>query len=307
MNIFQKIIGAFRPEPPPRQAPPTVPPEGKKTHRYRVTEDGLAPRAESLAEYYEIQDLRHQANEIFQVMNYATELATEDGSALDSDPRQGHIAMEKHHFEAHPDSGFELSEGEVQVKGDGGKIETTRISDNWMAKNQSAVWDRESQTFVLSFDSKDGPEMPRSPERLVEEESSKAGLQDRANQIIQAAQFWEEKAKGLDNSAADLQPDDGKVVAPGAAVDPEPVLAEAFYTDQTGNQNFKAFDLENNSSGTIVAGNPGEGRPFGVKLSTKRSERGMEITLERPEIGTTEKVEWAVADGILHYEKYKKG
>ena len=87
----------------------------------------------------------------------------------------------------------------------------------------------------------------------------------------------------------------------------EPVLAEAFYSDQGGQHKFSAFDIEHSPNGTIVAGSIGQSRPFGARLSTTKNERGLGIVLERPEIGTTETVEWVVADGVLHYEKYKKG
>jgi hypothetical protein len=254
-----------------------------------------------------MQDLRHQANEVFETMKYALELAAEDGSPLDSDPRQGHVKLEQHQFEAHPESGFRLSEGEVQVKGNKSRVETTRISDNWMAKNQSAVWDRENQSFILSFEGGDEPLIPRAPEHLAHREMSHLGREDRANQILKAAQHWQEKAALLDNSERDIQAESGVVVAPYTTLDSEPVLAEAFYSDQQGQHRFLAFDIEQSPQGTIVAGSTGQGRPFGARLSTVKNERGLGVVLERPEIGTTETVDWVVADGVLHYEKYKKG
>ena len=42
-------------------------------------------------------------------------------------------------------------------------------------------------------------------------------------------------------------------------------------------------------------------------MVTVRNERGLGIVLERPEIGTTETVQWGVTDDILHYKKYEKG
>ena len=307
MNVFERIIGAFRPTSSPPPAPKPEPSVDRKSHVYKVTEDGLSPTASSLDEYYQIQDLRHQANEVFGTMKYALELAAEDGSTLDSDPRQGHVKLEQHNFEAHPESGFQLAEGEVQIKGNDSTIETTRISDNWMAKNQSAVWDRENQSFILSLEGGDEPLIPRSPEHLVQQETSQSGRQDRANEILKAAQYWQEKAGLLDNSDRDIQGDSGVVVAPFTALEAEPVLADAFYSDQEGQHKFSAFDIEQSPSGTIVAGSLGQGRPFGARLSTIPNERGLGIVLERPEIGTTETVQWGVADGILHYEKYKKG
>lgn len=307
MNVFERIIGAFRPKPAPPPAAIPEPPADRKSHVYKVTEDGLSPTASSLDEYYQIQDLRHQANEVFGTMKYALELAVEDGSPLDSDPRQGHVKLEQHQFEAHPESGFQFSEDEIQIKGNDSTIETTRISDNWMAKNQSAVWDRENQSFVLSFDGGEVPLIPRAPEHLAHRETSQPGREDRANEILKAARYWQEKAGLLDNSDRDLQADSGRVVAPHTTLEAEPILAEAFYSDQDGRHKYSAFDIEQSPSGTIVAGSIGQGRPFGARLSTVRNERGLGIVLERPEIGTTETVQWGVADDILHYEKYEKG
>ncbi len=307
MNVFERIIGAFRPKPATPPAPKVEPSVDRKTHVYKVEKDELSPTASSLDEYYQILDLRHQANEVFRTMNYALELATEDGSPLDSDPRQGHVKLEQHKFEAHPDSGFQLSEGEVQVKGDSSRIETTRVSDNWMAKNQNAVWDRQNQTFILSFEGGEEPLLPRAPEHLAHRETSLSGLEDRANDILKAAQYWQEKAGLLDNSDQDIQATTGLVVAPHAKLEAEPVLAQAFFTDQGGEHKYSAFDIEQSPNGTTVAGSVGQSRPFGARLSTIKNERGLGIVLERPEIGTTETVEWVVADGVLHYEKYKKG
>lgn len=306
MNVFQRIIGAFRPKPSPPQSQPD-PSADRKTHVYKVGKEGLSPTASTLEEYYQIQDLRYQANEIFGTMTYALQLAAEDGSSLDSDPREGHVKLEHHKFESRPESGFQLSEGELQVKGNDSRVETTRTSDNWMAKNQSAVWDRVNQTFALSFESEDGPPMPRSPEHLSHEETSPLGRENRANDILKAAQYWQVMAGQLDNSPRDIQAESGVVVAPNTTLDPEPVLAETFYSDERGRHSFPAFDIEQSPNGTIVAGSFGQGRSFGAKLSAVRNDQGLEIVLERPEIGSTEKVEWAVADGILHYKKYKKG
>ena len=84
MNIFSKIIGAFRPS----KAPATrlAPEVEEKTHTYQVTDDGLVPSAKSLQEFYEIQESRHQARELFRTMQYAEELAAEDNTPLDTDP-----------------------------------------------------------------------------------------------------------------------------------------------------------------------------------------------------------------------------
>jgi hypothetical protein len=308
MNILRKVIGAFRPAGPPSPTPETS--VETRNHTYKVTEDGLSPSARSLEEFYQIQDSRHQAQEIFRTMQYAGELASEDNSPLDTDPRPGHVKLPDHGFEAHPGSGFQLHQGEIQVAGNQDLVRTTATSDNWMAKNLVGTWNKSEATFSLDFQPKAGPEIPPSPQSRIESQTFQAESKSRARDLIEAAQYWESKTKGLDGSAKDINAVSDQIVAPGVSVSQvgaDAVMAETFYTDGAP-RNFEYFDLESSAGGTVVAGNREQGgRPFGARLKSHRNSETMKVVLERPEIGTTETVEWVLSDGVLHYEKYKKG
>jgi hypothetical protein len=307
-NIVAKIMGVLRPSTSPRPNAGPEPSLDAKTHTYQVTPDGLSPTASSLEEFYEIQDTRHQAQEVFRTMQYAAELAEEDQSPLDADPREGHVKLPEHGFEAHPDSGFSLQQGEIHLVGNQSLIQTTSVSDNWMAKDQVGTWDKAEETFTLNFRPKPAPEFPSSPQHKIQSESVQADQKSRANDLVVAAQYWESKAQSLDNTANDINQRPSQVVAPGISTEAEPVMSETFYTEQADARSFEVFDLEQTADTTVVAGNrENGGRAFGARLTTHRDAESMKVTLERPEIGTTEKVEWVLSDGVLHYEKYKKG
>lgn len=311
MNVVQRIIGALRPlkrQAEPEQAAATP---SQVTHSYRVEGDELVPTAQSLNEYYEIQDLKFQAREVLRTMQYAETLLSDDNTPLDTDPREGHVKLPEHGFESHPESGFSLKKGEVHVAGDSESVRTTRISDNSMATNQSATWSKQERAFTLTFQKPPEPEVHLAPDNRIEERAVPASEESRASDLIKAAEYWEARAKGFDNTPLDIHGAAGHIVAPGLSSEQagnEKVVAETFYVEQNAAQSFGFFDLEFQNGATVVAGNrDNRGRPFGPKLTARRTAESMEVVFTRPEIGTTEKVEWVLSDGVLHYEKYKKG
>lgn len=338
MSFLNRITDIFRRKPAPTQ--PNRPPVERsiREHSFAVTEDGLKPQVRSLDEYYSIQEIRNEADEILSAMRYADTLCSEDGSVLDKDGRDKHVVIPEHGFESHPETGHKLVQGRVQLQGDQHWSRTTEVEDSWRAKNQAATWDKENQEFhyhceveqrALSQFGKgpkhkiSGGQFSLTPDGKVElpqavnleqakTQSEAHANAQRANDILESFRAWEAAAISQDKSPQDLDSRPGFVVAPQVDSDAtqENVLSQTFTWDgEYGDEefHFSGFDLEKTDRSLLVAGSHGGENVHGARLIAEKGQNALNVVVERPEVGTIERVEWKISEGTLNYEKLKKG
>jgi hypothetical protein len=340
MNIVNQFLDVFRSKPTTKPEPRPEPTLETKSHSYQVVEDKLVPQVASLEGYYSANSVRHEAGNVFKAMQFAEELKSEDNNfPLDCDDREGHVVLPNNKFESHPESGYQLGMGDVQVSGDDQTARTTFVKDSWRAKNPSATLDKENQTLQFTYQvesrptdkSGAGPKQRVSHGRFTvnsdgqvllpnatslkeaEEQAPQKANALRANDILQAANLWNDLAVGLDNGGQDLNKTPGQIVAADVQLRPndtEKVLSEAFtWGGEFGDDEspLKSFDLEQSSGGLYVTGSSEDGRTHLASLRSERTENDVHIVLDRPEINSVEKVHWNLSDGTLNYEKLKKG
>lgn len=334
MSLISKILAPFRRQQP---APPPVaePRIQKESHTFRVEDDQIVCRGDSLREYYQQQELKYEAQNILRTMQYAEELLTEDDSGLDDDKRPGHLNLPEHGFEAHPETGYTLKKGDIQVGGNATESYTLKPSQGVDSQDQQARWDKENQSFELTFQRDVNYHTPQSsaPANVVSEgrfvidaegvvqapegQRKQQRAAKRAGELLQSALFWEQAGSGLDDTSKDLNESQGVVVAPSLSRDKidglesESALSDAFVWDGAVGKTkskFENFDLEKTPVSFFVAGGNAEGtRTFGARFSGERNESQLRVVLDRPEIGRRETVVWNIAEGIVAYEKSKKG
>lgn len=333
MSLISKIIQPFlKPSKEPVVSEPKL---SAESYRFKVLDDKLVPSSKTLLEYYVQQELRFEAQDILRSMQACERLLEDDNSSLDEDDRLGHIRLPHQNFESHPDTGYSYHNDKIGLAGDEIQSHSTKIADNWRGSNHKAVWNKPEQSLEFSFERKAETDYDLPfPSDVVSEgqfrldsagqielpdtaSSKERSMAQRASEIIQSSVFWEKIGLSLDGTPADFNPAPEGVVAAALSNDAlkglaqTDALGEAFsWTGEQGKDKlpYQYFDLEKTPTSFLIAGGNAEGTAsYGASLSGKRSDTKLSLVLDRPEIGRREKVEWNIAEGIIAYEKSKKG
>lgn len=326
--MIRKFLNLFRrgsEQVPEQKQPPTL---ATKRHHYVVIEDRLEPRVGSLNEFYEVNALEFQTNEVLRTMQFAEELRTEDNSVLDKDQREGFVNLPEHGFTALPDQGYTLKSGEVHLTGNDESVTATNLADDFLGQDKTAIWDKQKSTFQITYraESNTYPRgIPGSKSVIAREEfttdaSGKVHSQSenavRVQRIIESSQKWATLANNLDNTTQDLNKKEKDIVAPNLArksvlvgeLENEKILSRAFEwgPDQDEQHPYQTFDIEHTKNSLYVAGST-DGTYAGASLWSEQTDGQMHIVVTRPEWGTIEKVHWNRGDEKWLYERLEKG
>ena len=96
-------------------------------------------------------------------------------------------------------------------------------------------------------------------------------------------------------------------VQPGSE---EKVLSQTFtWGGEFGDEEmpFSGFDVEKTQNTLLVSGSYGRENVHGARLIAEKFDNNYQVLVARPEAGLLEKVHWNISEGILNYEKLKKG
>lgn len=344
MSILTRILSPFRRAPEPKSVPKAAPELVSGSQTFQVEDGKLSFEAKTLDEFYSKAEAKVGAQNLLDAMTYAEGLKQDDQNSLDLDKREGHLVLLEEKFEYHPESGYVHKSGDVQTAGDDRTVRTTQVKDGYHFRDQQGVWDKENGTFEFQFKTRPedtwggggGKSLVAQGEFKVSsagevELPSASSLEEaatvapahknaqRAEELLEAGQFWLSTGQTFDQGTGDLNPAEGAVVAPGVSreellakgLQGEMALSQAFeWIGERHDEEFEyqSFDLQARPGQALVMGSDNsQRRPYGASLHTERDKNGLMVVLERPEHSITEKAMWNFGDGTVKYEKLQDG
>ena len=309
MSILSRILSNFRPKPEAKAVPKAAPETAEsspKNLRFPVQEGRLSLQAESLEEYYSLKTASFGGQEILDAMIYAEDLLKDDQTSLDKDTRPGYLDLPGERFVSTPESGYTHLGRRVHLHGDSHQVKTLKVENGYGQSQREATWDKDKQLLSLSFVAEEEILRPSMTGQVMVstniDQSTEPRVFQRAHHLVEQGEMWEKLALGLDGSEDDINPVENSVVAVGLSKDRFAAASSSLYSDDTH------LDFEANSDGFVVNAQDRFGnRPFGTQLRGRSEGELQELVLEQPQLGTLERVTWNLSDGVLHYEKRKKG
>ena len=325
MGLIGQIFDRFR-QPKQNLASPPKPLSSSHEHTYKVVEDKLVPQVESLEEFHQQYQVEFEAQDTLRTMKHAESLLNEDQSSIDRDNRKGYIQLKDQpsvtNFVATPDTTFKFHSGEIKLEGHGRTIQSTQLPDTSRLFDQEALWNKDEQSLSFSYTTNEDTQPRARAQNVVSRatfpadstgraesavQSTDNGLLQRTNNILQSVEMWQEVAQLNDQTAQDLNPKAGSSVIPNFHINS---MSKSDLEKENALilSGFQTFGISGDDSSLMVAGaNEDGGQAFGATLSRRTTAQGVEVELDRPEIGTLEKITWDTSQGIIAYEKSKKG
>lgn len=340
MDFLRNLLPSRRNDYQP-ETPSAPKPTQQIRQTYGVEDHQLTIEAATLDAFYAADNLKEDAQAMFDAVVQTEALKDKDGSEGDLDDRTGHVVLPNVAFEFHPDTKlFSGRSEEVTITGDGRQAIAYQ-AEKYGKKDLTGTWNREENAFEYKFSQPatlttsslqtekrllneetfeigaDGQVSLPGAQSLAEAESvlSKREMAQRAEDLISSAVAWQHQGQKLDGKkGVDLNSTEGSVVAPDVErsslhLEGENVLSGNLCTvyveeDTKEDVPYGLFDLQTTEQGEVTVVGSDTLPEWSARLEAQLGVTETLVTFAHPNRDSEEQVVWNKTSGTVTYKKF---